>query len=319
MSAITRLLPQLAYLEIFGDLKRTNIDLKGWIANQDYLIDENLSSNGFTLRPRSKAYLKTALANDCNRMAIAAFETVCGIQSDPFLQKSGAWGVIRAYYSAFFAAHALLRMHGISCSQLDKEHVNKIFDVAQVLEKQGDVSSIEKGFYEIKINKDFTEVSFKKYKDSHKDTWACFLSLLNRLIIDVENTTGLAEQKMEARDILVNLRKGITRSRCTESGNWLSQIRNSVNYQHTFGVWYPYEGKAMFPKIAPKITEYWRSDPGLIEIDSKGRDIETFFSISLLVVSLFRESFLACSDKSDTKNSVFSNGALKLLNSIKAA
>ena len=166
-----------------------------------------------------------------------------------------------------------------------------------ILDKQGNISKLEKGFYEIRIDKNFTEVSFKKYKDSHKDTWTCFLKLLNQLIIEIENTTGLAEQKIEARDLLVALKKGITRARCTENGNWLSKIRNSVNYQHTLGVWYPYERKATFHKLIPQISESWKSDPRSIEIDGRSRDIEAFFSTSLLLVSLFRESFLASVDR----------------------
>ena len=49
------------------------------------------------------------------------------------LPKSTGWILIRAYYAAFFAAHSLLRMFGISCIQLDAQQITAISRVAHAL------------------------------------------------------------------------------------------------------------------------------------------------------------------------------------------
>lgn len=171
MSEISSVIAQLAYLGIFGDVTNTKIDLRGWVANQSYLIDEDISADTFILRVNDTPTLKAAIANDCNRMAMASFETIAGIQKEPHLPKSGAWGIIRSYYASFFAAHTILRIFGGSCTQLEQEHLKKIYEMALALKKEGDVNRLESGFYYIHVTRDFQTVSFKKIKDSHKDTW----------------------------------------------------------------------------------------------------------------------------------------------------
>ena len=101
MEAISKVLVQQTYLDIFECTSYTQIDLKGWIANQDYFVDNTLTSNSFALRAGRKSYLMNALANDCNRMAIATIESICGIKEEPVLKKSAAWGMVRSYYAAF--------------------------------------------------------------------------------------------------------------------------------------------------------------------------------------------------------------------------
>jgi hypothetical protein len=201
MSPISKVLVQHTRLDIFKCDRPTEIDMKGWVANQNYFVDSNLQTNNFSIRAADKDYLKSALANDCNRMAAAAIESISGVQLDKSLNKSGAWGVIRSYYAAFFAIHSILRMFGVSCSQLEQEHVNKIYESANTVGKTGSVSRLDSGFYSIKIDDSYTCVSFHKYKNSHKDTWGEFLSLIEKLMSDSENATAISKYKLEAIDI----------------------------------------------------------------------------------------------------------------------
>lgn len=291
MSAITLVLPQLARLDIFNEVPATEMDIRVWVANQDYLISVPLSSKAFSLDVRTPAHVKAALANDCNRMAIAAFETISGISKDQVMPKSGAWGVIRAYYAAFFAAHGILRLCGVFCSQLDSAHVRKIFEVADLLGQANELTSLEKGFFQIIIDLSFRTASFDKLKDSHRDTWGAFLTLISRLIDDVPNTTALSYQKLEASLILSNIKDSLTQSGYTEKGNWLSSVRNHVNYQHGYGVWYPYKSKNVASDILSKLTDGWQKEPALSLISARIPDIKTFFEISTLITSVFREFF----------------------------
>jgi hypothetical protein len=316
MTSISKVLVQQTHLDIFGCNRVTEIDVKGWIANQNYFVDSDLVSNNYTIRASDKDYLMSALANDCNRMAAAAIESISGVQLDRNLKKSGAWGVIRAYYATFFAIHCIMRMFGISCSQLEQSHVDKIFESANAVGKTGNVTRLEKGFYAIKVDSTFSTVTFHKYKDSHKDTWGEFLSLVETLISDSANVTALSKYKIEAIDILMAIKRGVTRSRCGDKGNWLSVMRNSVNYQHSHGVWFPYERRSVAPSYIDTIGDNWGKPIDTLDLGLSGNDIESFFEVTLMINSLFRELLVSCVEKAGGGNRAFTNGALKLLNTI---
>ena len=319
MSSIAKVLVQQTHLDIFTCNRPTEVDLKGWIANQNYFVDSELISNGYSIRASDKDYLKSALANDCNRMAAATIESISGIQLDNNLNKSGAWGVIRAYYAAFFAIHSIMRMFGISCSQLEQAHVDKIFESANAVGKTGNVTRLEKGFYAIKVDSSFSSVTFHKHKDSHKDTWGEFLKLIEKLISDSANATAISKYRIEATDILMAVKHGVTRSRCGDKGNWLSVIRNSVNYQHSHGLWFPYERRLIAPSYINTLGEDWMKPMNTLDLSLKGGDIESFFEVTLLINSLFRELLISCTEKAGNGNRIFTNGALRLLNTIQAA
>jgi hypothetical protein len=317
VSAISNVLVQQSHLDIFSCERSTDIDLKGWIANQNYFIDSDLANNHFSVRASDRNYLKAALGNDCNRMASATIESISGICLDNGSNKSGAWGVIRAYYAAFFAAHSIMRMYGISCSQLDQAHVDKLFESANAVDKAGSVTRLAKGFYAIKVDRSFSNVTFQKYKDSHKDTWGQFLDLIEQLITDSANVTAISKYKIEAIDILTAVKRGVTRSRCRDKGNWLSVMRNSVNYQHSHGVWFPYRRRPEAPNYLRTFGADWAKPISELDLGLNGNDIELFFEVTLLINSLFRELLVSCADKAGRRNQAFTNGSLKLLNTAK--
>lgn len=314
-----RFLVQFARIEIFGKVTPTKIDLKGWIANQGYFVDQELIKDSFVLRSSNTSQLQAALANDCNRMAIAAIESISGVQKDTELKNSGAWCIIRSYYASFFAIHSMLRMFGISCSQLEQTHVDKIFEMAKLTGQSGTLTKLENGFYSIKVDRNFNFVEFKKFKDSHKDTWGKFLELIDSLILDLDKGSGLKKQKLEAFDLLTALKKGITRSHSKDKGNWLSVIRNSVNYQHLYGVWFPYERGCITKDQIDRISNDWKYNPANFMDTLNKNDIEAFFQVSTLIIALFRELLIECAKKNKDINPIFHNGALKLLKILKAA
>ena len=313
---VTRLLLQSARLSIFKAGANTSIDVKAWIANQGYYIDEDLKKGEFTLRCSAPADLSRALANDLNRMAIAAFESAAGVRTDQTLPRSMAWGAIRAYYASFFAAHAFMRLYGISCSQLDHEHVNKIFQSAQMFGKTGGLTSVETGFYSIKIDQNFSTITFQKLKDSHKDTWAELLATIENLEAKIPNATAISMHKIEASALLTSLREGITGASSVK-GNWLSTMRNSINYRHTHGVWFPYSVKAGGGDILDAASRNWLNTPSTQGRTQHTAELENFFEVAVMLVAVVRELITAACDLSDSLDPSMKNGCLKLLNEVK--
>lgn len=319
MSDATRVLSQLAYLEIFKGHSKTSIDVKGWVANQNYLVEAGMTPTSFTLATHDYDGLRAALANDCNRMSMAAIESICGVQADTLFPKSSAWATIRSYYAAFFAAHALLRVFGYSYSQLEPEHTRKIFEMAKMLNVQGEHNKIESGFYSIQIDKSFTRLVFEKKKDSHKDMWRGFLELIDKLTSDIGSTAAISIHKIQAHDLLMAARRGVTKDSSRFMGNWLSELRNQVNYQHLHGAWFPYEGGVTSRHIIDTATSCWRNSSGTFNTASKIKDMELFFESISLILSLLREMLSICIERTGDKDSVFQNGALRMMRTVGAS
>jgi hypothetical protein len=316
MSVVNKILVPQARLEIFNSKIRTGIDLKGWIANQYYFVDDDIDLDTFELRPTNSASLFAAYANDCNRMAIAAIESAVGLCLDSTLRDSGAWGVIRAYYAAFFAVHSILRMYGVSCTQLEQVHADKIYQIAQLVSRDGGHARLQNGFYSIEITGNPTVVRFAKYKDSHAGTWRRFLELVDSLSSGSRELSALSQDKLDAISLLTRIRSGITKSSRYSTGNWLSKLRNNVNYQHTHGVWFPYEQKVIAQTCIPHMSRAWKLQASDLPCSLGNGEIEYFFEVVLLIMSFFRELLVSCHKKSGSTNPVFVNGAIRLLNTL---
>lgn len=316
MSAI-RVLLQSARLSVFQPTGSSAIDVKGWIANRNYFVDTNLLAGEFSLRASDSNELRRALANDLNRMTAAAFESAAGIASDPVLPRSLAWGSIRSYYSSFFAAHALMRLFGTACSQLDPEHVDAIYTSAQVFGRTGGLNSLSSGFYSVEIDSSFSLVKFRKLKESHKDTWSVFLLTLNAIEGNIPGAAALSAHKIAASALISDLKDGLTRDN-SNKGNWLSSTRNSINYRLTHEVWFPHRSRAVRAEVLQVAARKWLQVPSPISSVSGLSDLDVYFDVSVMTVALLRELFSTGAALSNPIDEIFTNGSLRLLNDIMA-
>ena len=322
MSDISKVLVQLVWLDIFGKIKNpTKIDIKGWVANQGYFVEVNCKTKQYKLIASDSSYLMTALANDCNRMAMASIETICGVYPEIRLPRSGAWGLIRTYYAAFFAAHALLRMFGRSCSYLDSNHVNKINEIAGLFTTNKYFSPISPGFYGIEIDRAFNYVQIRPLKDSHKDTWREFISLLSIISDQCTNSANIAalsSHKLEAFDLITKIKNGIFSVRANSNAINLSELRNSVNYQQSHHLWFPYGGSSAAVEYIDNISNVSNLTLDACGISGGPGEVNNFFEVCKVIISLLLELIIACDNKVDGMNNIFSNGTLKLMNLVKS-
>lgn len=321
MNSEIKIIHQLCLNDIFEVTLHTEGDFKAWVANGSYLLSKNLTpsvqnrANEFELTFQQTDLLHASLANDCNRFSLASVESMWSVGKISKLPKSTGWASVQMYYSAFFAAHALLRIFGRSCSQFENEHVNKVYEIAELTQLAGTVSSIESGFYFSSIINNV--ISFKKLKDSHADTWASFSGLLIWLIDNIQHTTGLGKHKVDAIDLLSNIKSSIHSANAAK-GNWLSQIRNKVNYQHTHGVWYPYRGASHDVELIMRNAE-WLKPVNSFDLISSKSDISSLYNISNAIVSLMYNLLKYGYERSGKKSVPLSNGMFRLINQIQAA
>jgi len=313
MTAV-RVLLQNARLPLFRSGLTSALDVKAWVANQNYYFSQDITGASFTLRASDPDQLKQALANDLNRLASAAFESAAGIGPDPALPRSLAWGSVRSYYSAFFAAHAFMRLFGTACVQLDNEHVNQVLKAAQIMGKSGGLTALDAGFFAASIDPKFENITFSRLKESHRDTWATLVLVIDSLEMSLPFTTALSSHKIEASALLSNLKGQLTRSGSTK-GNWLSSMRNSINYRQSHGTWFPHS-KLADPAILESAARAWKSQPSLGPNTSQS-ELDCFFQTSIGLVALVRELTSVAAELNSPINPIFANGCLKLLNEAK--
>ena len=188
---------------LYGSSGKGQVEFKGWLAKGDYRISEIGSAGGVVLHVPNKSPLVESLSFDLARFACAACESTRGLEEDEQFPKATAWASIRLYYSAFFAAHAILRYFGTSCSQVDYEQSLKVTQFANSI--YGIASRMQSGFYCARFNSVSSDLVMSKYSDSHKDTWKCFKELLGDVRQLVLDGTGLTTEKLKIAQLIEEL------------------------------------------------------------------------------------------------------------------
>jgi hypothetical protein len=315
MNSLPIALSRFIKIDVFKKRNGQLIDLKGWIANQNYYFNSLVDPTNFTLTPRDIDSVYYALSKECNRLAMASFETISGIKKEATLNRSGGWGAVRAYYAAYFSAHSFLRMFGISFLHLENIHLKKINEIYLLESGVDQPIKLTKGSYRISLDSHKNIISCLKMEDSHKGMWFCFLELIDDLILRVGEDNGLIlHRKNEALDILRRIKDGISFDGCGNGGYWLSKFRNSINYQHTQGLWFPYTQSSNACHFIENMNRRWLADSSTFHSALRGNSVDRFFEVSMLITALSRELIQFCSKNVDQLSPVFSNGGIKLLN-----
>jgi hypothetical protein len=321
MAPEIKLIHQLSQHEIFEVSLKTEADLKAWMANGQYLMDMPLIPNSqgrgneFKIRAQNIDLLHAALANDCNRFSQAAIESMWCIGKVEKLPKSTAWAAVQMYYSAFFAVHAILRIFGRACTQLDSGHVDKVYKIADATRMAGGVSCIESGFY-VSVIKNHC-VEYKKLKDSHADTWLSFSNLLSWIVDNIDKTVGLGKHKSDLIDLISNLKIAMSQSGAAK-GNWPSQVRNKINYQHSHGVWYPYKN-ALHDHDAILRNSEWLKEPRAFDLTPNIGEIQSLFNVSNAILSLMYQLMKYGYERAGRISFPLVHGTFRLLNQIQVA
>jgi len=289
-------------------------DFKSWIASGNYIISSIDSNTKFSLFIADEYDLTKVMSFDCARMATAAFESVQGISSNPRFPKSLGWAAIRSYYGAFFAAHSILRVFGVTCSKLEKGHVKILNQMAPIYGISTNLN-MDGGLFSCTYERKNKILSCTKLGNSHSDTWCTLYKLLKRLSNDVLSVKGLTSNKQQVSTFLSELCDALDNNGRNSNGNSLSNFRNDINYKHDHGVWFPYSNSsATFSEVQELITR-WRYDPMQLSLSSSGfLDIKSFFKLCSCIIGLCRILVYDIADKNIVNNSFHNYGPIAFLN-----
>ncbi len=259
--------------------------IKEWLIDGNYYI--NTQSSNFSIFVQSPDEIKRALSLDAFRFAQHSAQTVYELEKTNAYTKFTSWRIIKLYYAAFFAAHSVLRFFGKSFSHLEYGHTNFVSERAKT--EAGYDPNLNSSYYLLSFDYLNQNILFKNYKKSHQDLWKCFSELLYKISIDVLSVRA-SENRREAfsQTLSVILDMLRDRGRCN-SGNWLSVVRNEVNYKSMRDAWFPFSKTTLtFDDLMGK-TNKWRdgrcdfSHPNLAKTEMEKFFITAFFIIDLAI------------------------------------
>ncbi len=242
--------------------------LNNWLSNSsDYFVINDQLNNDFTINTYSYFDFLRPYSYDINRLSCAAMESLRDIERKDWQAKFIGWNITKFYYSAFFSAHCILKITGNSLSNIEQSSINKIKNITT---SYGfNYGNLNTGLYCISANKLSNSFRFYKnphYDNSHEGLWKYFLSFLQN------SQTSIYGQlpQIEAQVVVDKLNELINALKNWNSpnGNWLSRIRNIVNYSQHFGIWYPYKGYIVEYDRIYSFLKLHKDNPLTIDLNS---------------------------------------------------
>lgn len=290
---------------------------KAWLSDGKYVFQGLNSDQDLVFVPVDYNTLIQSIAYDINRMSLAAVESVCGIKNPNDLTRSTAWGLIRNYYSAFYASHAICRMFAISIPKIDSPQSKQLNKVIASSGWMGGPILVSDDLYRVTIdssNKNFI-LSKLATKGHHEGAWKEFSSLLQKLenSILTNQNTGTTADRQDASMLLNQIRNILQSERCTNNSNWLSQIRNNLNYRHEYGAWYPHDKSNKFRNIFHENSSCWKKDPSEILVHREDHDMLKFSKGCTLIMSLLHTLIVDMENRNSYEDSFLKYGVSRII------
>lgn len=311
--------------------------LRQWLRSSNNFIPASYGKDDFLdLIFYNSDEVLEALASDINRLSCAAVETNMNISESHVSKKFIAWVLINYYYSAFYSAHSLLKILGFGLVQIDNyiiQHINEVCTARGI-----QVPRLSAGLFCFEFHFDKNLLRFYKvtrYNDSHKGLWQRYYDMLN-VFTGVYVATGqydatciCARKPSEAHpqslyeclptnsaQLLISRIEGLRRVINTKGdNNWFSFMRNTINYSHGFGVWYPYKYYDTQYDNVVKMSHYFLLNP-LSEIfnDMAEKDVVKYAKYCQLINALNIDVILDLANRNTFNKSFLKNGVIAFIN-----
>lgn len=228
--------------------------VRRWILSSSYRLEQPPRKKNVSLLTDGSTEIVEAFAYDISRFGSAAIETLQQLEAIEKRPLAIGWIIIRSYYSAYFAANTIMRLFGHFCTNLEQKHVASIHEMAHLY--QVSIPSTEKarlsaGTFAGRYSALDGTVTLRSLHSigggAHKQFWFAFKEFLDVFDHELDTCVMSKSQLQEARNSVKTLLLAL----CQENhpnGNWLSEIRNAVNYRLEYGVWHPYDDNQILAK-----------------------------------------------------------------------
>jgi hypothetical protein len=256
-------------------------------------------------------------SHEADRFASACFESLIFQVTKPEYPRSIGWLLIRGYYAAFFALHALLRVHGWACTRLSKNSIRQINQDLKVLYPGAQTLNV--GLYFLKCGNGGSEVQCKKMDAQNGGSHEMLWSLLDQYINEITNTLLVDDSEDEDKKDLTSALERFQRLLNKKGGAiWFTQVRNRINYSHEYGAWFPYAQSTCDVSRIDSFLECWRDPPDHAFLTPPQDELLQFAAACAFIVSLCRTTIEDLNFRSKS-NSPFRSSSGRLVELAKSA
>ncbi len=285
------LLPSL--IEVEG--RATGMPLADLIGKQErigFTLDFDNLSEAVVFDFQDRRPIVQSFSFDCGRFASSAFQSILIAEQGADDGTKLSWSLIEAYYAAFYAAHAVIRIFGHSCTHLDRANTSRIIALAQAQAKHPALK-IKSTVYHCFIDiGNPTRVNAKKIREgtggAHESFWDVFGNLLNYFSEDVLKGP-LSQTEAQSVFVKISAAKESLSSRNSPFFSWLSVIRNDVQYRHGHSIWVPCGIRKQDRETLKRLIALWRTDPMSISVGTyQSKPLNDFASLCVFIVAVCR-------------------------------
>jgi hypothetical protein len=271
---------------------------------------------------QSPEMVADAFASDLSRMASAAFQSIIMLPEAMISRDEVAWSIVRLYYAAFYAGHAIMRVLGESCSYFDSIHVARLRQMATLIGTPPPFQ-VQSGLYRVDVVNNTGEIRCLHARGRgggiHESFWLLFGERLDTVRANI--LLGKLPT-LESQSVFAELSRilGILRQEGNNGTNWLSVVRNRVQYRHAYGVWYPLGLAKNESKRIHQIASKWKMDPmEMIQKTVIRSELEQFTMACTFIVSVCRTVLMRIAQRSTAGNRCFLRyGPMGFLNKVQA-
>lgn len=217
--------------------------VKTWLLEGGYYLDPSSTNDALILTTSDLRDYLSYVAFDYSRFSLASWESFRVARYERDAAGALGWPMIKLYYAAFFAAHALMRSDGGGVIRLEKQQAKKLGEFGSII--IGAQFDVQPGSFEVRTAQNVDgslRISLTRLSESggaHDAFWKRFTEYLKQIEADaVAANAANASQVVAEVEALSRLLKGPG----GDNGTWLSVIRNKINYQHGYGLWFPSKG-----------------------------------------------------------------------------
>jgi hypothetical protein len=214
---------------------------------------------------RELTLITTAIASDCCRFSGSAFQTICSVAGDAFEREALPWELIKIYYSAFYAGHTISRLLGEGCSFFDARHISRFDAFAKAIGRTPSFR-IDSGLYRCVVDAHATKLTCRKIAGgTHESFWSVFSE---RMQMATEGVLRGPLIERDAQAVFGQLEAFARLIHRHGSYNWLSTLRNELQYRHHHEVWFPSSIGKRDRGTLSRLASQWKADPMTLNLDA---------------------------------------------------
>ena len=262
---------------------------------------------------RDSGYLGRKIGGDACRFASASFLSMHELAPAVSGAQTVAWSLIRLYYAAFYAGHAVLRLLGESCSYLDGNHIKKIRELGTARGNPPPFP-LGTGAYHVVLTPGQTGLELVKAGSRTSGAHEIFWSIFDNFLTSVSAAAIVGHlTPNDGRFVFLKLEAFRDITKGASGASWLSTVRNEIQYRHERGVWSPATVNKSGRAVLARVSLQWLRDPMDIDLElPPGGDLGRFIAACTFLVALCRAVLVRISERSAVGHRSFARIPLQL-------